>query len=135
MITKEQLFQSVRKPCKGVLTTAETYAITVNKRRNIYVTSSLVFEKYFFTDSYGFGYGVLPDHFTASSINFPIRVQPREGLEDGVVDTMFKFKQIFFDDMKQINTVDELVNICNQHETSAMNEHTICFDLKEYLNV
>jgi len=113
MITKEQLFQTVKKPCKGVLTTTETYALTVDVQPYIYFVLSHVFEKYFFTDSYNFGYGILPEHFTWACVNFPIVVQPRNGLEDGVVDTMSKFKQVFLDDVEQINTVDELINLVN----------------------
>jgi hypothetical protein len=69
---------------------------------------------FFFTDNHCFGNGQLPSGWVPCSQSFPLMVTPREGLEDGVIDTIEKFVSVFESDAKQITSMDELLEILNK---------------------
>lgn len=111
------------KEYKGVLTTEETKQHSVVHNRIVtHQTSFDDFKYFFFSDDHGFGHGVLPDDFVPCTAYLPLEVTPREGLEDGIVDTVEKYMFIFCKDKKQINSIEELCEYLNTREDQALDE-------------
>lgn len=124
MIAKEQLltasaFSQWVKEYKGVLTSAEAFEHARAPRGRLTVIRSLKANKFFFSDDHCFGVHVLPEHFVPCTMEFPRRIVPREGLEDGWVDTIEKYIRIFQKDCEQITSIEELVDFLNQAEVSV----------------
>ncbi len=70
---------------------------------------------YFFTDNYLIGrikqVKIIPPSFVPSSCGLPLEVTPREGLADGMVRTIDDYVNVFCENYKRIETVDELVDL------------------------
>ena len=67
---------------------------------------------FFFTDDHCFGVNVLPDPWVPCTSNIPRRITPRPGIEDGIIDTLEKYVQLF-ENGHQITSIDQLVDILN----------------------
>lgn len=68
--------------------------------------------RFFITDGHGYHRGRwlsdLPDQWVATSVTLPMRVVPRPGCEDGVVDTVEKYIVVFHQHDTQITVEDAL---------------------------
>lgn len=114
MITKEQLENaSSAGKYKGgshVLTRDEAVQHCKSFSRITTVSNGSIF---FYTNDHCFGYGVLEKDFVSCTTNIPIRVSPRPGLEDGIVDTLDKYEQVFECGTQCIESIDVLVDYVN----------------------
>ena len=106
---------SFDKSIKGILTIEEAFQRAIRVGRLTVIVSSED-EIYFFTDDHCFSQGNLPDHYVPISSSFPMRVAPREGVEDGVISTFDQYKTVFHTgyNEKVIQTMDELLNRLNK---------------------
>ncbi len=118
--TKKEILEANNKRCgRGVLTSEEAYERSFNTH-NLIVLSSSFRDKpiFFFSDDHCFGVNVLPDNIVPCTMSFPHTVKERPGLEDGVIDSIEKYIQIFEKDTRQIKSIDELVDYLNETETN-----------------
>lgn len=76
---------------------------------------------YFFTDDHCFGVGVLPEGFVPCTSVFPHSVCPRPGLEDGLVDTLDKYIEVYHKNDTRIESIDELVEFLNKQISGEEN--------------
>jgi hypothetical protein len=122
MITKEQLLnasttgkRSHGRPLLGVLTKQQAEERVRSKGRLTSISNRYdENEVLFFSDDHCFGVGVLPDGWVSSSSTLPNTVVPREGLEDGIVNTVDKNLFIFHKQARVIQSIEELVEYLNQ---------------------
>lgn len=125
IITKEQLLtsshQSKITSVKGVLTKKEQEE-QLSARKGIMTIGSYEDGVFFFTDDYCMGLNVLPKHYVSSSTTIPIQVAPREGLEDGIVDSVDKFIQIFESERRLIESMDDLLEVLNSNKFTGEKE-------------
>lgn len=122
MITKEQLLMASYSgkrccekniPYKGVLTTEEA-KLYLRDHRGLICISNVYTNQFFFSDDHCFGVYVLPDEWVPCTSKIPQLAKEREGLEDGIIDTVEKYNFVYNKDNHQITTIDELVKILNQ---------------------
>lgn len=103
-------FSFGRKGLKGVLTTAEA-SERAELTRTIVIISSVEHEVFFFADDHCFGYKVLPESFVPSTMTYPMWVVPRKEVPTGRLDTAQLYIDIFCDEQRQINSIEELVEL------------------------
>lgn len=99
MITKEQLSNfSARSKVVGpskVYTSEQALENARGLSKTLVCISSKQKEIFFFTDDHTSGYGVLSKDWPASTTFFPLRVAEREGIENGICDTVEKYISVF----------------------------------------
>lgn len=121
-VTEEALFEGstmgsygyerLKKSYKGILTKDEVNAKLSNGGKSVMLMSSLDHRLVFFTDIYGLGYKVFKElglDFVSSSMSIPMLVNPREGLEDGLVHDADTLLYIFHHDDRLIESMEELL--------------------------
>jgi hypothetical protein len=115
MYTKEMLTSksSYRKIEKGVLNKEQAIEYA-RCNRAITTLSNMSANMFFFSDNHCFGNGQLPPDWVPCSQVFPSMVTPREGLEDGLIDTIEKFVSVFQSGDHQVTSMDELLEILNK---------------------
>ena len=115
MFTAEQLLNAVGRPAY-VLTKAEAQNRANNMPRQSTFISVVnnVHRVAFFTNDHCFGYDVLPDDFTSCTIVVPQTVAPRKGLESGTITNIEEYIFVYYDDLKIIESVEELVELLNK---------------------
>lgn len=96
------------KQTQGVITT-EQALVRSHHSKTLVTCVSQKHGVYFFTDNHCFGYPYLPNDFVPCTSSFPMKVAPREGLEDGWIQTIEQYIAVFHYDEKQISTLEELV--------------------------
>lgn len=64
---------------------------------NIITISNLTTKEFFFTTDHCQDHGLGPE-WVPCSYRLPMTVTPREGIEDGIVDTPRKLVKVFYDD-------------------------------------
>jgi len=69
---------------------------------------------FFLTDDHSYGYKVLPPDWVGCSMSLPMRVPARPEVPSGVIETAAQLVAVFASDMRQLNTVDELVAYLNE---------------------
>jgi hypothetical protein len=94
--------------CKGVLTSAEAFERAMLENTLI-VISSIKQKVFIFSDAHCFSFYETSSDFVPATSVFPMTVVPREGLEDGVIDTIEKFVSVFQKGYRQISTIEGLV--------------------------
>lgn len=101
----------------GVWTNEMVNASLKDERPDLLVKNGLTAisdnEVFFYTDDYTYGTKVLPKEFCHGLHGFPSHAAPREGLEDGVIDSAEKMTLVYFHDQRQITSVEELVEYVN----------------------
>lgn len=112
---------------KGVITSEEA-ATRALRTQTIVCISSMQDKVFFLTDDHCFGYSVLPKHYVPGTIMFPMNVTPRPGVEDGLIDTVEKYITVFENDHRQINTIEELVELID-----SKNKYLQHFDHEEHV--
>jgi hypothetical protein len=103
------LARQSRQP-KFVLTNAD---VNASENGRIEVIGSNADGVFWFTDDYCMGVDLLPRHYVPCSFNFPMRIVPRPGLEDGIIANAEQYIQIFEEGMRQITSFDELIEHLN----------------------
>lgn len=121
-ITKEQLLSNSHMAKMRLRDGRSVKLVLTNEEQNELAKRGLSFKVhsdknvFFFTDDYCAFVGELDFiDFVPSSTVCPCDVVPREGLEDGWVNTAEKYIQIFNHDIRQITTIDELVEYINNN--------------------
>lgn len=116
MITKQELLkQELPISTAGVLSSVDA-AVRAKAVGTLVVHSNRQKNLFFFSDSHMFMHPLLKGWVPKTCV-FPDHVTPREGLEDGIIDTVEKYLFIFEQGKQQINSIDELVDhINNQRE-------------------
>ena len=114
MITKEQLENASQagkyKNGSRVLTRDEAAQHCKAFGRITVVSDRSVF---FYTNDHRFGYGILGKDFVPYSTALPMRVAPRPGLENGIIDTLGKYELVFENDTRCIESIDVLIDYVN----------------------
>ena len=115
MITQAMLESTLRPGEKGVLTLEEAKQRLAAGNLNVMTLSTVGFEHeyYCFTDNYCFGGNLLPYHIVPACTTLPIMVAPREGVEEGIVDTIEKLMRVFNYDEKLVETMEDWVKVVN----------------------
>ena len=114
MITKEQLENASQagkyKNGSRVLTRDEATQHCKAFGRITVVSDMSVF---FYTNDHRFGYGILGKDFVPYSNALPMRVAPRPGLENGIIDTLGKYEMVFESATRCIVSIDVLIDYVN----------------------
>ena len=97
---------------KGILTREEAQAF-IEKRGHVFHVTDVNSYINFYTDSYTFGLNVLPRSFVPSMTSLPMSVAPREGVEQGIINTEEQFYTVFVCPEKFVQTLDELIEKLN----------------------
>lgn len=96
---------------KGVLTSEEAFSRAEQEKCIVVISDN---DYFFFSDDHCFGVNVLDEtQWCPCTSNFPMYVAPREGLEDGYIDTVAKYIKVLCKDMKQITSIGDLVDLLN----------------------
>lgn len=72
----------------------------------------------FYSTNHLFGYPILPKNFVPCTSTIPYRVAPREGFEEGCLDTaadLLRFDDFCSPEQHVIESLDELVDYLNQY--------------------
>ncbi len=126
MVTKEQLlkasaFSGISKSYKGVFTTEKAKEYLESNlarigRSSLTIISSMKTNSFFFSDDHCFGIDIAEmkeKGFVPCTAQIPLHVKERESLPSGVVRTIEEYITIFHRDEKQINSIEELVELLN----------------------
>ena len=97
---------------KGILTREEAQKYK-EKNGHIFHVVDVNTNINFYTDSYTFGLNVLPRSFVPSMTSLPMSVAPREGVEQGIINTEEQFYTVFVCPEKFVQTLDELIEKLN----------------------
>lgn len=96
---------------KGVMTSDEAF-LRLKETNKVIVISNT--EYFFFSDDHHFGVEVFDRNtWIPCTTIFPLTIVARPGLKDGRVDTIEKYIKVFCSNLKQIESIDDLVNLLN----------------------
>lgn len=127
-------YELVRNACTGVTRNWVNEHPTEEKKQTGMLTSEEAFERakvtktlivqsfrtrqaFFFSDSHCFSYkGIDKTCLVPTTLVFPTYVVPRDGLEDGIVDTVEKYIFVFIQNMKQLSTIEEILDYSKLEE-------------------
>ncbi len=107
-------------PIKGVLTTQEqdqriTDVVVSNYASHAQIFSFTDEKVFWFTDLPDMGFGILPENFRLCFMICPHRLYTSDDPDEGMVKTAEYFKKVYCDGMKQINTIDEMIDYLNNN--------------------
>lgn len=97
---------------KGILTREEAQKF-IEKNGHIFHVVDVNTNINFYTDSYTFGLNVLPKSFVPSMTSLPMSVAPREGVEQGIINTEEQFYAVFAYHETFVQSLDELLEKLN----------------------
>lgn len=107
----KRLLQSVgfkgKYVAEGVLSREEAKS-RAQRTGTVIIISSMKDKTFFYSDDHCFGYKVLPDNFVPCTTSLPMSVVAREGLEDGIIDTLEKYESVFCDGYTRIESLEQL---------------------------
>lgn len=112
LYTMEFMAKALVRLNKGVLTSKEAMQRT-HDARTLISFSAINHKVFFFSDDHCFGSGKLPKWFVPSTSTLPMHVVPRPSLPDGWIKNTEDYIKIFYQDYRQITSMEELVEFLN----------------------
>ena len=97
---------------KGVLTREEAQKF-IEKNGYIFHVVDVNTNINFYTDSYTFGFKVLPKYFVPSMTSLPLTVAPRDCVKQGIINTEEQFYAVFVYQETFVQSLDELLEKLN----------------------
>lgn len=97
---------------KGILTREEAQKF-IEKNGYIFHVVDVNTNINFYTDSYTFGFKVLPKSFVPSMTSLPLTVTARDCVEQGIINTEEQFYAVFVYQETFVQSLDELLEKLN----------------------
>lgn len=113
----------------GIMTLAQvTEKIENDRYTSLTTVSSIIDNVVMFVDDHCWGgwlgektetfgereyFSALPSHFVPSTIGIPSKVEPRHGCEDGLINTVKKYLEVFHNRETVIESMDQLLHYLN----------------------
>lgn len=97
---------------KGILTREEAQKF-IEKNGHIFHVVDVNTNINFYTDSYTFGFNVLPKSFVPSMTSLPLAVAPRDCVKQGIINTEEQFYAVFVYQETFVQSLDELLEKLN----------------------
>lgn len=116
-----EMFSSLNSHCYGKVLTREQVKQWAKKSLTSHTEVLLSTERIgvrFYSTNHLFGYPILPKNFVPCSSTIPYHVAPREGFEEGCLDTaadLLRFDDFCSPEQHVIESLDELVDYLNQY--------------------
>ncbi len=121
---RERLIELLQNPdpakhyLKGKVLSKEEVNERFNSGRSIITHTAFIFEPHevlFFSDNHLFGFGVLSDEYVPCSMSGTFEVEPRDGLESGLITNVDEYIFIYGKNCTVLYSVEQLADYILKH--------------------